>query len=188
MLRKLGYIESSKTSKPCRRDGSPIPWMNYHVIQFLEERLTSDLSLFEFGSGNSTNFYAALVKDVISVEIDKQWYDHVKKTMPSNVSLILFDPGSGESYCEIAGRQDHKFDAIVVDAQDRVECLMQAPAALTDRGVIILDDSHPDDHAQAIAFLADQGFRKLDFEGIKPGSIRAYRTTVFYRADNCLGI
>jgi len=184
----MGYIESSKTNKPCRKDGSPVPWMNYHVIQFLEERLTGELSLFEFGSGNSTNFYAALVKDVISIETDKQWYEHVHKTMPSNVNLMLFDSDNGERYCEIASRQNHKFDVIVVDANDRADCLMQAPAALTDKGVIILDDSHRDQYAQAIGFLANQGFRKLDFEGIKPGSIRGYRTTVFYRADNCLSI
>ena len=73
MLRKLGYIESVKTQKPCRKNGSPIPWMNYAVIQFLEERLADDLSLFEYGSGNSTCFYASLVKDVVSIEMDEQW-------------------------------------------------------------------------------------------------------------------
>lgn len=59
MLRKLGWVESVRTGKPCRKDGSPIPWMNYSVIQFLDERLNKDLSLFEYGSGNSTMFYAS---------------------------------------------------------------------------------------------------------------------------------
>jgi len=188
MLRKLGYIESVKTKKPCRKDGSPIPWMNYHVIQFLEERLTRNLSLFEYGSGNSTCFYASLVRNVTSIELDEQWYAHVKQTMPSNVKLILFDVSSHESYGEIARQQDQKFDVIVVDAAERVDCLKKAPAALTDTGVIILDDAHFTNHAEGIAFLVDQGFRKLDFEGLKPNSIRAYRTSVFYRSDNCLGI
>ncbi len=188
MLRKLGYIESAKTKRPCRRDGSPIPWMNYHVIQFLEERLTKDLSLFEYGSGNSTCFYASLVDNVISLEEDEEWYAYVKQTMPSNVKLLLFDAGSQGNYCESAGRQDRKFDVIVVDASERVACIMQAPAALTDKGVIILDDSQFGPHARGTDFLVNQGFRKLDFEGLKPNSIRAYRTTVFYRADNCLGI
>jgi hypothetical protein len=188
MLRQLGYVESVKTKRPCRRDGSPIPWMNYHVIQFLEQRLTKDLSLFEFGSGNSTCFYASLVDSVISLEEDKEWYEYVKETMPANVKLLLFDAGSQGNYCESAGRQDGKFDVIVVDGSERVACLMQAPDALTDKGAIILDDSHFGPFAEGIDFLVGQGFRKLDFEGLKPNSIRAYRTTVFYRADNCLGI
>jgi hypothetical protein len=188
MLRKLGYVESAKTKRPCRRDGSPLPWMNYHVIQFLEDRLTKDLSLFEFGSGNSTCFYASLVKNVISLEEDEEWYAYVKESMPKNVKLILFDAGDHGIYYEFAGQQDQKFDVIVVDGSERVACLKQAPAALTDRGVIILDDSHYGPHIEGIDFLLGQGFRKFDFEGLKPNSIRAYRTTVFYRSDNCLGI
>jgi hypothetical protein len=188
MLRKLGYIESVKSKKPCRKDGSPIPWMNYHVIQFLEERLTKDLSLFEYGSGNSTFFYASLVRNVTSIELDEQWYAYVQQKAPSNVRLILFEIDSQESYCEIARQQDQKFDVIVVDAAERVDCLKQAPAALTDTGVIILDDTGDSNHAEGIDFLIGHGFRKLDFEGLKANSIRAYRTSVFYRAENCLGI
>ncbi len=157
MLRKLGYIESVKTQKPCRKDGSPIPWMNYAVIQFLEERLADDLSLFEYGSGNSTCFYASLVKDVVSIEMDEQWYAYVQKTITSNVKLILYEIGSQEKYCEIAGQQDHKFDVIVVDAAERVGCLMQAPAALTDKGVIILDDANFEVHAEGIDFETSHG-------------------------------
>jgi hypothetical protein len=162
--------------------------MNYHVIQFLEDRLTKDLSLFEYGSGNSTCFYASLVKNVISLEEDEEWYAYVKETMPSNVKLLLFDAGDQGIYCECAGQQDHKFDVIVVDGSERVACLKQAPAALTDQGVIILDDSDYGPHIEGIDYLLGQGFRKLDFEGLKPNSVRAYRTTVFYRSDNCLSI
>jgi hypothetical protein len=186
-LREWGYIESTKSKKPCRRDGSPLPWMNYQVIHFLEQRLTRDLSVFEYGSGNSTNFFAALVKDVTSVETDAEWHAHVLKTMPPNVHLVLFDMSS-KGYSELAKRQNHKFDVIVVDSHDRPDCLMQAPAALTDRGVVLLDDAQRDDYGEAIDWLLSQGFRKLDFEGLKPAAIRAYRTTVFYRDNNCLGI
>lgn len=188
MLRKLGYIESAKTKRPCRRDGSPLPWMNYHIIQFLEDRLTDDLVMFEYGSGNSTCFYASLVKHVTSLEMDAEWYAYVKETMPANVNLILFNEDEHGIYRECAAHQDQKFDVIVVDAAERVACIKHAPPALTDRGVIILDDSMHPPHAEGIDFLLKQGFRKLDFEGLKPNSIRAYRSTIFYRNENCLGI
>ncbi|HSC15532.1 MAG TPA: hypothetical protein VLI71_10465 [Gammaproteobacteria bacterium] len=188
-LRKWGYIESTKTKTPRRRDGSPIPWMNYQIIAFLEERLTPDLLLFEFGSGYSTSFFAARVKHVTSIERDAEWYAQVKKMVPANVDLILFDSDEGGPYCEAASRQGRKYDVIVIDADDRVECLREAPASLSERGVILLDDAQRDAYRQGMADLvAKRGFRKLDFEGLKPGAIGAYRTSLFYRSDNCLGL
>jgi hypothetical protein len=187
MLRQRGYVESSKGKRACRRDGTPLPWMNYHVIQFLEERLNKDLSLFEYGSGTSTSFYAALVKDVVSVEMDPAWYAEVKAAVPSNVELIQVELADGERYADLASKQGRRFDVIVVDAIERTACLFEAPKALSDRGVIVLDDSHAE-HGPAIESLRAQGFRELLFEGIKPGSIAAYRTSLFYRDGNCLGV
>jgi len=188
MLRQRGYVESSKSKRPCRRDGTPLPWMNYQVIQFLEERLTNDLSLFEYGSGTSTSFYAALVGHVVSVETDPAWFDEVRQSMPANVELKRVEPTPVETYSTLAAQQDRKFDVVVVDALHRTECLLHAPEALTDRGVIILDDSDPESHSPGIARLMSLGFRAFHFEGLKPGSIKAYRTTLFYRDHNCLNV
>ncbi len=188
-LRKWGYVESTRTKTPRRRDGSPIPWMNYQVIALLEERLKPDLKLFEFGSGYSTSFYAARVAHVTSIEKDPEWYAIVKNTLPANVELVLFDGAGGTPYSQAASRQGGKVDVMVIDADDRIECLMAAPPSLTERGVILLDDAQRDEYREGIArFIAESGFRKLDFEGLKPGAIGAYRTTVFYRDRNCLGI
>ncbi len=188
-LRKWGYVESTRTKTPRRRDGSPIPWMNYQVIMLLEDRLKPDLSLFEFGSGYSTAFYAARVGHVTSVEKDAGWHAIVRQTLPANVELILFDAAGGVPYSQMALHLGGKVDVMVIDADDRIECLMAAPAALTDRGVILLDDAQREEYREGIAkFIVESGFRKLDFEGLKPGAIGAYRTTVFYRDRNCLSI
>jgi hypothetical protein len=189
MLRELGWVESVRTRKPCRRDGSPLPWMNYHVIGFLEQRLTQDLSMFEYGSGNSTMFYASKVGYVKSIETDEGWYSYVRDTMPENVDLELFTRTDGSvNYCEISGQQDRKYDIVVVDAEERTECLMHADKAVSERGVILLDDATPEVHGPGMEHLTSRGFRRLDFEGLKPASIRAYRTSIFYRDGNCLGI
>ena len=188
MLREAGWVESVRTQKPCRRDGSPLPWMNYHVIEFLEQRLNEDMTMFEYGSGNSTMFYASKVGYVKSIETDEGWYSYVRDSMPQNVDLELFRHGGEANYCEIAGQQDQKYDMVVVDAEERTECLMHADKAVTERGVVLLDDATPDVHGPGMAHLASKGFRRLDFEGLKPASIRAYRTSIFYRDGNCLGI
>jgi precorrin-6B methylase 2 len=187
-LKKSGYIKSVITLKPCRQDGSPIPWMNYSIISFLEQRLSKDLTLFEYGSGNSTLFFSNLVNSVVSVECNRKWYEYVVKTIPENVKLILCDPFDSETYSKIIQQQERKFDIIVVDAEDRVNCLKNAEQSLTEKGVIILDDSQAEGLQSAFDHLEKQGFKKLEFEGLKPGRISDYRTIIFYKNENCLGI
>lgn len=187
-LRQSGYIKSVVTKRPCRKDGSPIPWMNYSIVSFLEGRLNKDMSLFEFGSGNSTLFYANLVGDVVSIENDRKWYDYFVNSIPGNVKLILCDPYDTEKYSNAIAGQGKKFDVVVVDGMDRVECIVNAFPHLSPTGVIILDDTQGTVTQPGIDYLLERGLKRLDFEGLKPGGIRAYRTTIFYTVNNCLGI
>lgn len=186
-LRQSGYVESVRTRRPSRADGSPIPWMNYAVIAFLEDRLNNHMTLFEYGSGNSTLFFAEHVGRVVSVECDKSWHDYVKESLPSNVKLLLA-PKGGDEYVQIIEKQDEKYDVVIVDAEDRVACMTYADRCLSDAGVLLLDDAAAENFADGIDTLLARGFRRLDFDGLKPGSVRCYRTTVFYRPDNCFGI
>jgi hypothetical protein len=187
-LIESGFIESTISQKPVKRDGSPLPWMNYSIISFMEQRFSKELSLFEYGSGNSTLFFSSFVGNVVSVECNREWYQYVLKTLPKNASLILCDPFDSDTYSKIIQQQGKKFDVVVVDAEDRINCLINAVESLTDKGVMILDDSKGDGWDSIIANLLSQGFKKLDFEGLKPGRTSGYRTTIFYRKENCLEI
>ena len=187
-LKESGYLESAIKYMPIRQDGSPLPWMNYSIISFLEQRLSKKLTLFEYGSGNSTLFFSNLVDSVVSVECDRHWYEYVVKTMPENVELILCDPFDVETYSKIIQQQGKKFDVVIVDAEDRVNCLLNAQECLTEKGVMILDDSKGEGWHSVIEQLQKKGFKKLDFEGLKPGRTRGYRTTIFYKTDNCMGV
>ena len=188
-LKRSGYFQSVKTSRPIRRDGTAIPWMNYSIIAFLEERLNRDLTLFEYGCGNSTLFYAARTKTVISLECDQTWYDYIVDNMPANVSLVLQTSTDKKAYLDVINQQRCKFDIIVVDADLRTECLLQAPASLTDRGVMILDDTQDLSSGDRLyTVMAERGFKRFIFKSLKPSSIHEYGTTLFYRDGNCLGL
>jgi hypothetical protein len=187
-LWKSGYIKSIWLRRPTRADGSPIPWMNYNVVSFLEQRLTKDLSLFEYGSGNSTLFFANHVKDIVSVESDRKWYDHCSDRRPENATLIFCESGETGRYAEAIVDQEKKFDVVVIDGDDRLNCLLTAKDFLTPPGVIILDDTQGSATNAGIDKLLTHGFRRLDFEGVKAGGVRFYRTTILYRDGNCLGI
>ncbi len=186
-LRESGYFKSVALKRPCRLDGSPIPWMNYGAINFLENRLGDDLDIFEYGSGNSTIFFAKLVNSVTSLECDHDWYEYVKGILPEN-STVMFCPIGNVDYVDTISKQEMKFDVVVVDAEERVKCLLNAPDYISDRGVIILDDAARPEYREGVAELCSRGFRVLPLDGMKAGGINTYRTSIFYRDNNCLGI
>ena len=94
----------------------------------------------------------------------------------------------GGDYCRMPVKLEEKFDVIIVDGRDRVNCCKQAVDALTPAGVIVLDDSEREFYREATEFLLGKGFKQLPFTGISPGLFYRKATSVFYKKDNCLDI
>lgn len=162
--------------------------MNYTVIGLFEERLTKDLKLFEYGSGFSTLFFADLVSNVTSIEYDKGWYENLIQKAPSNVVLHYISHDSDGKYCRSIHQEDDLYDLVIIDGRDRVNCMIQATGRLTDRGVVVLDDSDRDRYHQAFEHARTNGFKALRLTGLKPTGFEAFQTTIFYRDGNCLGL
>lgn len=175
-------------SKPINKDGKPIPWMNFPVVKFLEERLNDDLIVFEFGSGYSTYFYAKKVMAVTSVEYDEDWLHLIKSDMPENVNLIYKEKDIDGDYCRVIGITNKQYDVVIIDGRDRVNCVKQSIPALSSKGIILLDDSHRERYKEGIEFAKQLGFRALEIEGLKATGSVINRSTILYRTDNCLGI
>ncbi|MBI9046163.1 MAG: class I SAM-dependent methyltransferase [Anaerolineaceae bacterium] len=187
-LRTTGWLRSLRKGFPNNLDGSSVPWMNYSVVKFLEEKLTNDLSIFEFGSGYSTLFFAKRVKKVVSVEYDEDWILKMKEHLPENVEVIFQEYDVDGAYCKVIGTSNQKFDIVIVDGRDRVNCIKQSLNALSNDGVLILDDSQRAYYTEGIQFMKEKGFRLLTFEGLKPEGFFLDQSIVFYRDDNCLNI
>jgi hypothetical protein len=185
-LHTTGWVESVKRGYPCTPDGNEVPWMNHGVIKLLQQRLSSDLSLFEFGSGFSTVFYARLVDQVISIEYDKKWLDIMAQKLPGNATVVYKQNDSDGQYCRTINQYSQPFDVVIVDGRDRVNCVKQAINKLTERGVIILDDSNRPRYQAGIDHAKALGFRELTIEGLKPTGSRMNQTTFLYRDGNCL--
>ncbi|MEM6778189.1 MAG: FkbM family methyltransferase [Planctomycetota bacterium] len=187
-IHESGWLESIRTSTPCDQSGSPVPWMNYSVVEFLRERLQPGFRVFEYGSGYSTCFFASLCQTVISVEYDKAWLDRVRQMIPTNARVIHQEKDVDGEYCRTIHQVDGNFDIVLVDGRDRVHCVAQAVSCLTGEGVLLLDDSDRPRYRKAVDQLTQEGFRNLKFSGLKPGNPCRTETTVFYRDHNCLGI
>jgi len=150
-LNQTGFMDSLLSEKIEDKNGDPIPWMNYNVCEFLRERLNKNINLFEYGAGASTSFYCKYAKRVTSVENNRYWYEKVKKNLPSNSELLFreFDVSTniGPNYITAASDTGDKYDVIVIDGKDRVNCVKSSINSLSDGGVFVLDDSS---HSQYI--------------------------------------
>lgn len=186
-LADAGWYKSFRKKRAIDRNGKPLPWITYPAIAFLGPRLTKSLSIFEFGCGNSTLWLAERAGSIVSCEHEVAWYEEVRSTLPTNVTLLL--RALDEGYETALAGNGQKFDVVFIDGRRRNECMAAAVSSLKQDGVIILDNSERADYTQAIAKLTGEGFSSIAFDGPGPIVSEGWRTTVFYRRGmNCLGI
>jgi uncharacterized protein YuzB (UPF0349 family) len=187
-LENIGWFKAFDSKSAVDANGQPLPWVTYSFIDFIKDRLSEDLTIFEYGSGNSTLFYASKVKRVVSVEHDEAWFNKIQVSKATNSEMIFEKLEKGGSYSKKAVSLGEKFDIIIVDGRDRVNCCKNSIYALSHNGVIVLDDSEREVYNNARIFLTKEGFKEIPFTGIAPGLFYNKTTSVFYREGNCLGI
>ncbi len=61
-----------------------LPWITFPAIYFLEQFLTTDMKVFEYGMGGSTLFFARRVRELISVDHDLNWMESLSKITQRN--------------------------------------------------------------------------------------------------------
>ena len=184
----VGWFNAFRKAEPINNTNQPIPWFTYPSIDFLNKRLNKKLNVFEFGSGNSSLFFAKRVNRVISVEHNKQWFNKIKTSLPGNSEIKSVESKSSDQYLKPLKTADEKFDIIIVDGTFRNECLINSIDHLTEDGVVILDDSERTDYTNGINFILSNNFRQIDFTGIAPGLLYTKSTSIFYKSGNCLNI
>ncbi|WP_410221823.1 FkbM family methyltransferase [Pedobacter sp.] len=187
-LKEIGWFNAFDKKQAIDAEGQPIPWVTYSFIDFIKSRLNKSLSVFEYGSGNSTLFYAKRVGSVVSVEHDEAWYKKIVNEKAENAEMIFTRLETNGEYAQKAMLTGKKFDVIIVDGRDRINCCKHAVNALSANGVVVLDDSERETYQEARSFLSAQGFKELYFSGISPGLFYYKATSVFYKEQNCLAI
>ncbi len=145
-------------------DTSPLelelPWISYGAIDFLKEFVRPDMSVFEYGSGGSTLFFARRAAAVTSTEDNRLWMDKVAQRLAQlglNNALFQYhefdfkQPANFKHSRYLHSIPDKKFDIIVVDGTEeaidvRSICFQHAEKFVRNGGIIIVDDSwrYPD--------------------------------------------
>jgi len=207
-LKDYGWFLSSRRKQSIDKNGDPIPWLTYPAIDFLKERLSKEMLVFEYGSGGSTIWFSNLVGSIDSVEHEPKWHHQVQKQTakrlnvkvslsklkPEHVSLdyhtlAFLNDYEENDYISRVKASGIKYDLIIVDGLFRNICTILSAKYIKDNGVIILDNTnYAEELSECILYMKKSGFKRLDFSGMSPIVGQKSCTTIFYKSDNCMGI
>lgn len=176
-----GYFKSVEKKQACDVSQNPVPWFTYPAIEFLKQLNLNDKVVFEWGSGNSSLFFASRVKTIHSIEHNKLWFDKVKSNKLQN-QQIEFVESTIESYVNSINKSETLYDIIIIDGDlFRKECAIEAVKYLNKGGIIILDNA--DWFKGAAKILSDAGLIQADYHGFGPINDYTWVTSVFYHKD-----
>ena len=187
-IERTGWLTSALTKRPVDGRGQPIPWYTYSAIHFLLTRDTRDCAVFEFGCGHSTFWWSRRAASVEFCEHNPKWVGVMNESTPANVSGRYIELDTDGTYARAAQSTGKKFDIIVIDGRDRVNCAKRSLDALTGRGVFIWDNANRERYQEGMVFLRQLGFKQIDFKGHCPINSAEGQTSIFYRTRNCLDI
>ena len=155
------------------------PWYMPKAHQFLERKISHLNRVFEYGSGDSSVWFAERVKEYIAVEHDQSWStrttNRLKEKNLTNSKVHSVPPDKNNSdfdwekeWIHFATLQhvprqpkfrqymstidqyhDNYFDCIIIDGRERIGCLLHSIPKLAENGLIIYDDSAGYHHKEA---------------------------------------
>ncbi len=185
VLELYGYFKSRELSMSVDADGDPIPWYTYPAIEYLSSLDFRECSVFEFGSGSSSIWWAKRAKEVYSVENKPEYFEKLQNAKLDN-NKIFFRENS-ESYSECIVEQGKVFDIIIIDGKRRFECLEKSLDCLSDKGMLIFDNSDRclifNHYKRALQRLNQEDFIQVDFKGFTPINTYTSVTSIFFKRN-----
>ena len=143
-------------------DGTPIPWVSYPAVSYLNQLDFSQKQVFEYGCGNSTRYWSRRCRKVISVEHDAEWFRRVASENLPNTEIF---EATGRAYVEMIVRHA-PHDVIVIDGRWRFDCAVNCIPYLAAGGMVILDNAER--YPAATAHLRGQDLIQVDMIGYGP--------------------
>lgn len=176
---EYGQLKTIKRWECLDKNDDPIPWYTYPAIEYLSTIDFSDMSIFEYGGGNSTLWWASRAKMVVTVENDPDWYSKIQSKIKENIKIELYLKTTKEDYVNFLLERSENFDVIVIDGRWRSDCAKILSKKLNKRDgfLIILDNS--DWYPKTKRFLIESfDLIPIDFHGFGPINGYTWTTTV----------
>jgi hypothetical protein len=174
---RSGYFKSCLKGYAVDRSGAPIPMYTYPLVDLLiaSKEYFTEKTILEFGSGQSTRWWAQHARKVVAVEFDEEFAKfmaHQLHKVPS-VEIIL-----GDEYTRLA---DSEFDVVSIDGHPRIEAAKFIVSKVAADGFVIVDNSDIQSLKEVCTTLADAGYYRVDFIGYSPSAYFKQCTSLFFR-------
>lgn len=188
--------------------GTPLkniyPWFSFPSIDYLEQLISPDMHVLEFGCGYSTIWWAQRVRRVTAIERSSHWIADLNQALSmhaiANVDVIPFAGFSGTTEEEIQARcnsvqleptiqqyvlagqaKSAQYDVIVVDDVFRNEAAVAAIPQLKPGGMLVLDDSERERYQPTLALFKRMGWSFASFHGATPYHFHEKQTTIWHK-------
>jgi hypothetical protein len=153
------------------------PMLSLPFLDWFESYDFSKFDLVEFGSGNSTNYFAEKVKDVISFETDINYYNNLKTKLLNNVDYRFIEKDNLEN----------KTPNIDISQKTIVFVDCAANRFLTTKNIFnvglpnifILDNSEA--YQNTCKMIYEKGYLEIPFWGIRLMETQEGCTSVFIK-------
>jgi hypothetical protein len=122
-----------------------VPMISYRARRTIEARLGPEVKMIEFGSGNSTPWFASRVGFLYSIEDAPDWYEHVKRELERHgIRNVSYELREADNYADLSNIDDGTIDFALVDGTDREGCIIAVVPKLKPGAWIYLDNSDKD--------------------------------------------
>jgi hypothetical protein len=177
LAESYGQYKTIRQMECLGSDGSKIPWYTYPAIEYLNGIDFSEKIIFEYGSGNSSAYWAKKARSIFSVEHDKEWYSKIKNELADNQVVTLCE--TEEMYLNSIQNFPNKVDVIIIDGKHREKCAKQVREHLSETGIVILDNA---DWYKATSkyFREELDLIEVDFHGFGPINSYTWTTSIFF--------
>jgi hypothetical protein len=164
---KYGQFKSIIKKSSIDRLGNPIPWYSYPAIEFLDQFDFSQTKIIEYGSGNSTIWWAKRCKEIISIEHDEKYFKVASCKNLKNLKLRLFTKKNNY----INQNELTSSDIIIIDGNFRkdiiVNLIKNCYKIKKNNTLIIIDNSHW--YSEIIKKVQKKlNYTQIDFFGFCP--------------------
>lgn len=122
-----------------------VPMISYRARRVIGRLLTPGTRMVEFGSGNSTPWFAERVGFLLSVEDLPEWHAAVRRKLDARGFVhVRYELRGGAGYADLSDIDDGSLDFVMIDGTDRAGCVVSAMTKLKPGGWIYLDNSDKD--------------------------------------------
>jgi hypothetical protein len=180
LAQRYGQFRTIRKKSCLDRDGAAIPWYTYPAIEYLSHIDFSNRKVLEYGSGNSTLWWAGRCEELVSVEGNSEWYEANRSAVEQSTKVKYLLKTSEKDYV----RQDYLRTAgvVIIDGDYRSRCADYLIESHSDKShqiaMAVFDNA--DWYPQTMRKLKESlRWLQVDFHGFGPINDYSWTTSIF---------